>query len=75
MEKLNITPSVTELLIQNAVDYGLATALTITPEQIEKMQRENELFDKGMEICPNCHLESKRELENCEFCGNDKIPF
>lgn len=75
MEKLNITPSVTELLIQNAVDYGLAMAATAAPEQIEMMQRENELFDKGLEICPNCHLESKRELEYCEFCGKNKIPF
>lgn len=64
-----------ELLIQNSVDYGLVMAATATPEQIEKVRRRNDLFDRGMEICSNCNQESKRELENCEFCAQYKIPF
>ena len=64
-----------EQLLQNSVDYALAMKATATPEQIEKIRRQNELFDKGLEICPNCHRESRRVLENCEFCGQDKIPF
>lgn len=60
---------------RNAEDYGLAMAATATPEQIENMRKRNELFDKGLEICPNCSRQSRRELENCEFCGQDKLPF
>ena len=70
-----ITPTAIEQLLQNAEDYGLAMAATATPEQIENMRRRNALFDKGLEICPNCSRESRRELENCEFCGQDKLPF
>jgi hypothetical protein len=69
------TPTVIEQHIRKAVDYGLAMAVTATPEQIEQMIRQNELFDRGLEICINCGQESKRELEICETCGESKIPF
>lgn len=75
MENRGKTPTVIEQLIQNAVDYGLAMAATATPEQIEMMQRENELFEKGLEICQNCSRESSLKRETCETCGNNKIPF
>ena len=64
-----------EQLIQNAVDYGLAMAVTATPEQIKQMIQQNELFDQGLEICQDCGQESSLELENCEFCSSNKIPF
>lgn len=63
MEEIK-TPTVTEQLIRNAVDYGLAMAATATPEQMEQMIRRNELFDEGLESCQNCGQESRRELEN-----------
>lgn len=69
------TPTVIEQHIRNAVDYGLAMAVTATPEQIQEIMRQNELFDSGLEICQDCGQESRRELENCESCGESKIPF
>lgn len=57
------TPRVIEQHIRNAVDYGLAMAATAKPEQIEQMIRQNELFDRGLEICTNCGQESSRRLE------------
>jgi hypothetical protein len=75
MEEINLTPTVTEQLIRNAVDYGLAMAETATQEQIEQMIRQNELYHRGLEICQNCGRESSLELENCESCGESKIPF
>ncbi|HMS38822.1 MAG TPA: hypothetical protein PKE69_01255 [Pyrinomonadaceae bacterium] len=69
------TPTVIEQHIRNAVDYGWAMAVTATPEQIREMMRQNELFDKGLEICINCGQESRRGLEDCESCGESKIPF
>lgn len=75
MEEINLTPTVTEQLIRNAVDYGLAMAETATPEQIEQMLRQNELYQRGLEICQNCGRESNLESENCECCGDSKIPF
>ena len=75
MNGKNIALQATEQFLQNAEDYGLAMAATATPEHIEKMQRLNELFDKGSEICLSCSRESHREFENCEFCGQDKLPF
>lgn len=75
MEEINLTPTVTEQLIRNAVDYGLAMAETATPEQIEQMLRQNELYQRGLEICQNCGRESSLESENCESCGASKIPF
>lgn len=71
----NIAPTAIEQLLQNAEDYGLAIAATATPKQFENMRRRGRLFDEGLEICPNCSRESRRELENCEFCGRDKLPF
>ena len=75
MEQINVPPAVMEQLLQNAEDYALAMMMTATPEQIENVQKQNELFDQGLEICPNCNRESLRELDNCEFCGQVKIPF
>lgn len=75
MNGKNIAPTATEHFLQNVKDYGLAMAATATPKHIEKMQKLNELFDKGLEICPNCSRESHRKFENCEFCGQDKLPF
>lgn len=74
MDKIK-TPTVIEQHIRNAVDYGWAMAVNATPEQIEQIIRRNELFDKGLEICRNCSQESQRELENCDSCGESKIPF
>lgn len=64
-----------ERLLQNAEDYALAMMATATPEQIENARKQNELFDKGLEICTDCSRESRRDLENCEFCGQNKLPF
>lgn len=74
MEEIK-TPTVIEQHIRNAVDYGLAMAVTATPEQIQEMMQQNELFHKGLEICINCGQESRRDFENCESCGESKIPF
>lgn len=75
MEIINVPPTVMEQLLQNAEDYALAMMMTATPEQIENVRKQNELFDKGLELCPDCSRESRRDLENCEFCGRDKVPF
>ncbi|HQU83556.1 MAG TPA: hypothetical protein PKY59_10540 [Pyrinomonadaceae bacterium] len=75
MEQINVPPAVMEQLLQNAEDYALAMMMTATPEQIENVQKQNELFDQGLEICPNCNRESRRKLDSCEFCGQDKLPF
>lgn len=75
MEQINVPPKVMEQLLQNAEDYALLIMNTLTPEQIENVIRQNDLFDKGLEICPSCRQESCRALEICEFCGNDKLPF
>jgi hypothetical protein len=75
MEVINVPPTVMERLLQNAEDYALAMMATATPEQIENARKQNELFDRGLEICPDCNRESRRDLENCEFCGQDKVPF
>ena len=75
MAKINEMPPVVEQLIQNAVDYGFAMAATATPEQIEEMRRQNELFGRELEICQNCGQEFGLELENCESCGKNKLPF
>jgi hypothetical protein len=75
MEQINVPSLVMEQLLQNAEDYALVMMMTATPEQIEIVRKQNELFDRGLEICPNCNRESRRKLGNCEFCGQDKIPF
>ena len=75
MEKINVPPRVMEQLLQNAEDYALAMMETATPEQIENVRKQNELSDRGLEICPDCGRESRRDLGNCEFCGQDKVPF
>ena len=75
MEEINETPTVLEQHIRNAVDYGWAMAESATLEQIEQMLKQNELFDKDLEICQDCGQESSLKLENCEFCGESKIPF
>ena len=75
MEKINVPPRVMEQLLQNAEDYALAMMATATPEQIENVRKQNELFDRGLEICPDCSRESRSDLENCEFCRRDKVPF
>ena len=75
MEQINVPPIVMQQLLQNAEDYALAMMMTATPEQIEIVRKQNELFDQGLEICPNCNRESRRELDDCEFWGQDKIPF
>jgi hypothetical protein len=75
MEKINVARGVMERLLQNAEDYALAMMATATVEQIENARKQNELFDKGLEICPDCRRESRRDLGNCEFCGQDKVPF
>ncbi|NJM52714.1 MAG: hypothetical protein HC846_04550 [Blastocatellia bacterium] len=75
MEQINVPPTVMEQLLQNADDYALAMMMTATPEQIEIVRKQNELFDQRLEICPNCNRESKLDLDNCEFCGQSKIPF
>lgn len=75
MEQINVPPIVMEQLLQNAEDYALAMMMTATPEQIEIVRKQNELFDQGLEICPNCNRESRRELDDCEFCKQNKILF
>jgi hypothetical protein len=75
MEKTNVPRGVMERLLQNAEDYALAMMATATPEQIENARKQNELFNKGLEIYPDCGRESRRDLGNCEFCGQNKVPF
>ena len=75
MEKISVPPTVMERLLQNAEDYALAMMATATPEQIENVRKQNDLFDRGLKICPDCGQESRRDLENCEFCGQDKVLF
>ena len=67
--------TVMEQLLQNAEDYVSAMIATAAPEQIENVRKQNDLFDRDLEICPDCGRESRRDLENCEFCGQDKVPF
>lgn len=62
-------------LLKNAERCALETAATATTEQIEEARRQNDLFDRGFEICLNCRRESSLESENCELCGADKLPF
>lgn len=44
MEQINVPPTVMEQLLQNAEDYALAMMMTATPEQIEIVRKQNELF-------------------------------
>lgn len=55
-------PGVLERLIQNTVDYGLAMATTATAEQVEQVRRQNDLFERGLQICQNCGQESSLTL-------------
>lgn len=75
MDKIQVTPTIMKLLLQNAENYATEMAATAAPEQIETVRRRNNLFNKGFELCPNCHQESVQKLETCEFCGRDKFPF
>lgn len=75
MEIINVPPTAMEQLLQTAVDYGLAMGETATPEQIERMIRRNQLFERGLQICQNCGQDSSLESEFCESCGESKIPF
>ncbi len=75
MEVINLPRSVMKRLLQNAEDYALAMMPIATPGQIEKVRKQNELSDQDLEICPDCRRESRRDLGNCEFCGQDKVPF
>ena len=75
MDKITVTPATIKQLLQNAENYALEMAATATPEQIEMVNRQNDLFDRGVELCSKCNRESKRVLETCEFCGKDKMPF
>lgn len=75
MEIINVPPAAMQQLFQTAVDYGLAMAETATPEQIERMIRRNQLFERGLQICQNCGQDSSLESEFCESCGESKIPF
>lgn len=68
-------PIVMEQLLQNAEDYALAMMMTATPQQNEIVRQQNELFDRGLEICPNCNRESSLESKFCESCRESKIPF
>lgn len=74
MEQINVPKSVKEQLLRNAEDYALAMMIA-TPEQIVIVQKQNELFDRGLEICPNCGQESSLESKFCESCRESKIPF
>lgn len=75
MRKIKVTPATMAALMKNAETYALEMAATATPEQIERVRQQNDLFDRGLEICFNCRRESSRESNDCEFCGADKLPF
>lgn len=75
MDKIRVTPETWRRLLQNADDYAAEMMAITTPEQIESVRRRNDLFDRGLEICPNCSRKSVRKSETCEFCGQDKLPF
>lgn len=62
-------------IMRNANRYGAEMARTATPEQIARVRQQNELFDRGLEVCRHCKGESLRENDECEFCGKDKLPF
>lgn len=75
MRKIKVTRNVMAELLKNAELLALEMAATATPEQIEKARRQNDLFDRGLEICFNCRRASLRASNDCEFCGADKLPF
>ena len=75
MDKIRVTPTTLRRLLQNADDYAAEMMAIATPEQIERVRRQNDFFDRGLEICPNCGRESMRRSESCEHCGKDKLPF
>lgn len=75
MDKIRVTPTTLRRLLQNADDYAAEMMAIATPEQIESVRHQNDLFDRELEICPNCNQESVRKSETCEFCGQDKLPF
>jgi hypothetical protein len=75
MDKIRVTPTTLRRLLQNADDYAAEMMAIATPEQIESVRRQNDLFGRGLEICPYCSLESMRKSEFCEHCGQDKLPF
>lgn len=75
MEKIKVTPETAAAFMKNAETYALQMAATAAPEQIERVRKQNDLFDRGLEISFNCRRESSRELNDCEFCGADKLPF
>jgi hypothetical protein len=75
MDKIRVTPTTWRRLQQNAEEYATEMAAIATPEQIERVRRQNDLFDRGIEICPNCSRESMRKSETCEYCSQDKLPF
>ena len=75
MDKIRVTPTTLRRLLQNADDYAAEMMAIATPEQIESVRRQNDLFDRGVEICLICGRESLRESEICEHCGQDKLPF
>ena len=75
MRKIKVTRNVMAELLKNAELCALETAATATPEQIERVRQQNDLFDRGLEICFNCRRESSCESNDCEFCGADKLPF
>lgn len=75
MDKIQVTPTTSRRLLQNADDYATEMMAVATPEQIESVCRQNDLFDRGLEICLYCSRESMRKSEFCEHCGQDKLPF
>ena len=51
----------------------------LAPEEQERilarLKRDRDLYERGLEICPDCEAESRFVNEFCEFCGGDKLPF
>jgi hypothetical protein len=75
MDKIRVTPTTWRRLQQNADEYAAEIAAITTPEQIESVRRQNDLFDRALEICSNCNRESMRNRKLASFAVRINFRF
>lgn len=82
MKKITVPRRTYKKLMKNAENFsreGMRRFQQLSPEKqqqwLEEQKKREDLFNRGVEICLNCGLESNRETAKCEFCGADKLPF
>jgi hypothetical protein len=73
-KRIKVSPSVARTIKRIADTYA-RRMVNATPEQIERVRIQNELYERGVEICYECKRESLRDNSECEHCGGDKMPF